>query len=178
MRVSSHSPLRLASIIRLQLAITSTFVFLCGCINHGQRNTNQIHSFESPLDSTQAIAFLEFQECISVVDSNIHAWSKMGAPGELIPISKVEARSCIFYAKRASEYAIRALEIIAPYDSTFCEPARMISELADLGCFYANKYLDGEGEAYADKCQVQAGHAAAFLQDIQYGLSNTVLNAD
>ena len=172
MRVSSHSPLRLASIIQLLIAITSAFIILYGCINHGQRNTNQIHSLESPLDSAQAIAFLEFQECISVVDSNIQAWFKMGASGELPLISMEEARSCIIYTKRASEYALRALEIIAPYDSTFCEPARMISELADLGCFYANSYLDGKGEAYADKCQVQAGHAAAFLQDIQYGLSS------
>lgn len=172
MRLSSHSPLRLASIIRLLIAITSVLIILYGCINHGQRNTNQIHSFESPLDSAQAIAFLEFQECISVVDSNIHAWAKMGVPGELTPISMAEARSCVIFAKRASEYALRALEIIAPYDSTLCEPARRISVISDLGCFYANSYLDGKGEAYADKCQVEAGHAAAFLQDIQKTFSN------
>ena len=166
----NNSFLHLASLFRSLVAFSAVLYFANSCI--GQRNTNQSHSLDSPLDSIQTKAISEFRECISIVDSNIHAWAKMGAPGELTPISMAEARSCVTFAKRAGEYALRALEIIAPYDSTLCEPTRKISEIADLGCFYANSYLDGKGEAYADKCQVEAGHAAAFLQDIQKTFSN------
>ena len=147
--------LRLAPIIRLIVVSCGALFFVLGCINHGQKNKAQIKPQSALPDSAKINALLEFQECISVVDSNIHAWTKMGAPGELTPISMEEARSCVIYARRASEYALKALEIIAPFDSTLCEPASKISVIADLGCFYANSYLDGKGEAYADKCQVK-----------------------
>ncbi len=170
MKYLSFSILHLASSIRPLVAVTAALPIVFSCL--GQRNTNQANSLDSPLDSTQAMAYKEFRECISVVDSNIHAWSKIGNLGELTPISMEGARSCIIYTKRASEYAMKAFEIIAPYDSTLCEPAKMISEFADLGSFYANSYLEGKGEAYAAKCQVQAGHAATFLQDIKKTFSN------
>ena len=49
---------------------------------------------------------------------------------------------------------------------------------ADLGCLYANSYLEGKGEAYAVKCLVQAGHAAVFLQDIQSAYSKAYSDED
>ena len=168
--------LRLPPFIRLIVVSGVALFIVFGCVRHGQKRTTQIKLKSAHLDPEQVTAYLEFEACISVVDSNIHAWSKVGALGELTSISVEDARSCVIYAKRASEYSMRALEIIAPYDSTLCEPARMISEFADLGCFYANSYLDGKGEAYAVKCQIQAGHAAAFLQDIQKVIN--VINKD
>lgn len=174
MRVPAY--LRFEPFIRFIVVSCGALFLVFGCINHGQKNKPQIKPHSAPLDSAQVTAYLEFEACISIIDSNIHAWSKMEEPGKLVPISMAEARSCVIYAKRASEYATRALKIIAPYDSTLCEPARMISEFADLGCLYANSYLEGKGEAYAVKCLVQAGHAAVFLQDIQKVINTNGLN--
>lgn len=68
------------------------------------------------------------------------------------------------------KYALMASEVIAPYDSLLSKDANICHSFANDAVFYANKYLEGEGDGYLDKFEVWVSHSWTALQDVKDGL--------
>ena len=68
------------------------------------------------------------------------------------------------------KYALMASEVIAPYDSLLSKDANICHSFANDAVFYANKYLEGEGDGYLDKFEVWVSHSWTALQDVIDGL--------
>lgn len=137
-----------------KIAFVLTLILFVSCSSPQERNARK-----------------QFAELIHSADS---CHNELGRYWEHDGVSESELRRLT--AERAEtvslidKYAQIASEVISPYDSLLSKDASICHAFANDAVFYANKYLEGEGDGYLEKFEVWVSHSWTALQDVKDGL--------
>ena len=115
----------------------------------------------------------QFRDYIAVVDS---CYNALGSVWELIDLPdnelKIKMQEWAPLVSRMDEYALKASEVIAPYDAQLSEDANICHSYANEAFYYANMYLQGRLGYYL-KFETWLGHAGTALQDVKEGMEQS-----